>query len=322
MVVFSLIDNKELWNSGIIKNSNFSPYQIFQWAEYKKNFGWKVVSIKANDNGRVGYLQLTYKMHFMVFVGWCIGSVSGEIELFEKNILINFIQKHFNVKFVFIKSSFTNILDFEESLSLYIANWKTSCKKINSDYTIYVDLAKNEKELLSACSSNFRKNIRNGICNNYNIEIKKLSQYEEGGIIEIFSRFKRIKDVYTPNKEELVQIKKYLGENIIVATSCIENQIVGLRAFLYYENKALDFWAATDLVGRKKSTSFILLFELLKKAKDMGVESYDMSGIDPVKNPTGFFFKNGLRAKIVEKLGEWEISNSKLLSFVVNKIYL
>ncbi len=322
MVVYSLIDNKEIWNREIVKNTNFSPYQIYEWGEYKKHFGWNVISVKANDNGKMGYFQLTYKKKLNIFVGWGIGSISGEISGFEKEAFINFIKKQFSVKYVLVKSSFTNILDFNDSISLYGANWQKSCKKINSDYTIYVDLKKSEDELLMECSTNFRKNIKRGIQNNPSIEVKKLAQYEENDIINLFNRFKAIKDVPLPSKNELIEIKKYLGESIFVATSQIENQIVGLRAFLYHGNKALDFWATTDLIGRKNYTSFVLLFELFKKAKEINIKSYDMSGIDPINNPTGFSFKNGLRAQIVEKLGEWEISNSKSLSFLVNKVYL
>lgn len=322
MVVYSLINSKEIWNSEITKNTNFNPYQIYEWGEYKKHFGWNVVSVKANDNGKIGYFQLTYKKKLSIFVGWGIGSISGEIGDFEKEAFIDFIKKHFGVKYVLVKSSFTNILDFNDSISLYSANWQKSCKKMNSDYTIYVDLKKSEDELLMECSTNFRKNIKRGIQNNPSIEVKKLAQYEESDIINLFDRFKEIKDVPLPNKDELIQIKKCLGETIFVATSQIENQIVGLRAFLYHENKALDFWATTDLIGRKNYTSFVLLFELFKKAKEIGIESYDMSGIDPINNPTGFSFKNGLRAQTVEKLGEWEISNSKWLSFLLNKVYL
>lgn len=322
MVVYSLIEEKNIWNEEIIKNDNFNPYQLYEWGMYKKQLGWNVISIKANNNGKIGYFQLTYKRRFNIFVGWGIGSISGEIGGFEKEAFIDFIKKQFSVKYVLVKSSFTNILDFNDSISLYSANWQKSCKKINSDYTIYVDLKKSEDELLMEYSTNFRKNIKRGIQNNPSIEVKKLVQYEESDIINLFDRFKEIKDVPLPNKDELIQIKKCLGESIFVATSQIENQIVGLRAFLYHENKALDFWATTDLIGRKNYTSFVLLFELFKKAKEIDIESYDMSGVDPINNPTGFSFKNGLRAQVVEKLGEWEISNSKWLSFLVNKVYL
>ena len=94
--------------------------------------------------------------------------------------------------------------------------------------------------------------------------------------------------------------------------------MIGLRAFLFHGSKAIDFWAASNRVGRENYTSFALLWRLFEKAKEMGISYYDMSGIDPVKNPTVFSFKNGLRAQIVEKLGEWEIHNSRVISGLFN----
>lgn len=322
MVEYTIINDGKLWNQEILKFSNSNPYQIFEWGEYKKQMGWKVASIKANNNGDIAYLQITYKIKLNVFFGWCVGSIAGHIGSFTKDEFIKFLQLQFGIKHVFIKSSFTNILDFNESIELYSAGWEKSCKKLSSDYTTYVDLTKSLDELLDSCSTNFRKNVKRGREQNPEVHVKKLTQYGEDDISALFDRFKTIKDVPLPDINEIKNIKKYLSHNIMIATSVINGQIVGLRAFLYHGNKALDFWATTDLTGRKHYTSYMLLFELFKKAKEMGIEEYDMTGIDPLKNPTVFGFKNGLRAKNVEKLGAWDLTNSNLISFLLNKVYL
>jgi len=322
MVSFTLITDRETWNEEVIKKSNYNPYQVYEWGEYKKNMGWNIASIKANKDGHIAYLQITYKIKFNIFLGWCVGSISGDIAAFSKNEFIEYLQKKFNIKYVFIKSSFTNTLDVNESISLYTSGWSKTSKKLTSDYTVYVDLNKSIENLLEACSNNFRKNVKRAINKNLSVEVKELSQYSENEIFELFHRFKMIKDVPLPSLEELRFIKKNLSKNIIIATSSIDDQIIGLRAFLFIGNKALDFWATTDLVGRKNYTSYMLLFELFKKAKEMNIQEYDMSGIDPLNNPNVYSFKNGIRAQTVEKLGEWELSNSKLISFLINKVYL
>ncbi len=322
MVEYTIIKDGKIWNQEILKFPNFNPYQIFEWGEYKKEMGWKVASIKANNNGDIGYLQITYKIKFNIFLGWCTGSISGNISSFAKDEFIKFLQSQFGIKYVFIKSSFTNILDFNESIALYSAGWEKSCTKLSSDYTTYVDLTKSMDELLNSCSTNFRKNVKRGREKNLEINIKKLNEYSEESISALFERFKIIKDVPLPDINEIKNIKKFLSNNIMIATSVINDEIVGLRAFLYHEDKALDFWATTDLIGRKYYTSYMLLFELFQKAKKMGIKKYDMTGIDPLKNPTVFGFKNGLRADNVEKLGAWDLTNSNVISFLINKIYL
>lgn len=322
MVVYELITEKDLWNKAIIQNSNFSPYQIYNWGDYKKKMGWKVATIKANDNGDIAYFQISYKQKLNIFIGWCVGSISGSVNLFNKNDLLEFIKTAFDVRYVFIKSNFTNRLDFEESLTLYSAGWNKSVKKINSDYTINVDLNHTLEELVKNCSSNWRRNLKRGQQRNKNIVVSTLSDMDIDQIDALFGRFRNIKDIVLPDKQELEYIKEQMGDKIIVASSFIDNDLVGLRAFLYHGTKAIDFWATTDEVGRKHYTSFPLLFKLFEEAKNLEIKEYDMSGIDPLNNLSVYSFKNGIRGLIVEKLGEWEISNSNIISYLINYMYL
>lgn len=322
MVNFSLIEDSINWNDLFVKHDNYSPYQLYQWGEYKKNQGWSVATILAEGSETKACLQITYKLKFGVFLGWCIGSISGDVALFNKEDIINYIKKHFSVKYVFIKSSFTNPFSSSESFLLYCAGWNKSSTKINSDYSIYVDLSKTLTDILSSSSKNFKRNIKRGIKNNPEITVRKLSEYNELQLVDVFDRFKKLKDVPVPSKDEIALIKHSLSENILVAVSTIGNEIVGLRACLYFGEKAIDFWAVSDLVGRKNYTSFVLLYELLNASQKEGVLEYDMAGIEPRNNQSVYSFKNGLRAGISERCGEWEISNSKILSFAINKIYL
>lgn len=322
MPQYQLITDAAIWNQAIAQESNFSAYQLYEWGQYKNEMGWKILSLKSNKDGKIGYFQIAYKRKFNIFVGWCVGSIAGAIECFEKEKLIRFIQDTLGVKYVFVKTSFTNTLNFTDSLALYSAGWKKSCKKMNSDYTIYVDLHQSMEELTQRCSSNFRKNLKRGHEYNKEVEIRFLQDVPVSELDKIFRQFETKKEVVLPKAQELSHIKNHLGQQIVVAMSKIDGYIVAIRAFLYCEKQAIDFWAASVDKGRQSYSSYILLFELLQKAKALGCTKYDMSGIDPVSNPSVFAFKNGLRASIVEKLGEWEISNSKILSFVINRFYL
>jgi len=64
MVEYSIISEKNEWNNSILKYGNSNPYQLYEWGQYKEHMGWKVVSIKANDNGNIAFLQITYKLKF------------------------------------------------------------------------------------------------------------------------------------------------------------------------------------------------------------------------------------------------------------------
>ena len=325
MVTFDIISDSNEWNNQIIRNENFSPYQLFEWGNCKREIGWGVLRLKINDNGSIGYTQITYKKKFFVFAGLVTGSISGDVSAFNKNNLIKLLKDNFNIRFVYLKTSFTNILEFNESFNMYRGGWIKAKKKINSDYTIYIDLDKNIDELLKNCSSNWRKNLIRGQKYNSDYNLKYLIDYNDHDIDKIdmlFKRFKKIKNITPPKLNDLKIFKKHLGNNIIVAVSSKYEKFIGLRAFIFLNNKAIDLWAATDEEGRKNYTSYFLLFKLFSKAKEMGIKSYDMSGIDPINNENVFLFKNGLRSNVVEKLGEWELSNSNILSFLINKSYI
>lgn len=325
MIKFDIINDNNEWNNQIISNDNFSPYQLFEWGEYKKEFGWSVLRLRINNDGSICYVQILYKKKFFVFAGFVVGSISGDISVFNKNNLIKFLKDSYNFKFIYLRTSFTNILDFNESFNLYNGGWIKSKKKNNSDYTIYIDLDKKIDELIKNCSSNWRKNLIRGQKYNLDYSLKYLIDYNDIDVHKIsmlFERFKKIKDIKLPKSRDLKFFKKYLGNNIIVATSSKNQEFIGLRAFIFLNNKAIDLWAVTDEEGRRNYTSYFLLFQLFNNAKEMGIKFYDMSGIDPIKNENVFLFKNGLRSNIVEKLGEWEISNSKILSFLINKLYI
>jgi lipid II:glycine glycyltransferase (peptidoglycan interpeptide bridge formation enzyme) len=322
MVNYQLIKDANVWNESIVKEANFSPYQCYEWGQYKKEMGWQILSIKANKNGKIAYFQIAYKRKWNIFVGWCVGSIAGAIECFEKEKLISFIQKSFGVKYVLIKASFTNILDFNDSLALYSIGWEKSCTKLNSDYTIAIDLNLSTEALVQQCSSNFRKNLKRGYEKNKVIEVCLLDRIAISQVDTIFRAFETKKELTLPKANEIEVIKKCLGKHIVVAFSLIDNHMVALRACLLLGEHAIDFWAVSVGLGRDNYSSYPLLFELLNKTQALGCKQYDMSGIDPISNPSVYAFKSGLRGRVVEKLGEWEISNSKVLSFLINRVYL
>lgn len=315
---YKIINNQEEWNDRIIQYDNFSPYQCYEWGEYKKATGWQTLAIMGNKDGEVGYLQITCKKKWNILFVWCIGSISGKTLAFNQEDFCCFLQHQFQVKKILIRSSFTIPHSHQESFELFSLGWKKNqIKKLNTDYTIYLNLQHSCEYILSQCSSNFRKNIKRGLENNA-IVIKKLSQCDISEIFQLYLRFHQIKQKVSIQENDLFYIHKILGENIIVAIARDNNKPIALRAFLFLDKKALDFWAFSDENGRKKYSSYALVFKLLQKAQEMGISSYDLSGIDPIDNPQVFSFKNGLRGEITEKLGEWEICNSPYLSWAFN----
>jgi hypothetical protein len=60
---------------------------------------------------------------------------------------------------------------------------------------------------------------------------------------------------------------------------------------------AVYLFGATSNVGMKSRGSYLLQWRLLEQLKRAGVTTYDLNGIDPIKNPGTYKFKNDLSGK-------------------------
>lgn len=318
MVSCKAIEDCKYWNNKISEFKNFSAYQIYQWGEYKKHHGWSILRLEFTGETSSCFIQITYKKRLNVFLGWTIGSIAGDVSVFSKDLLIDFVNRNLNCRYVVLKSSFINPLCHHESFNLYSSGWNKSGKKLNADYSMEIKLSNGTKDL--KFSSNWKRNLKRGIKKNENIQIQFLKNCNYKEIYSLFLDFKKIKNISIPSEHDIKAIKEELGSDIYIAKSLINGKLVGFRACLIYDSKAIDFWAATIDVGRKNYSSHVLLYTLLEKCADIGIETYDMSGIDPVNNKSVFSFKNGLRGMTFEKLGEWELTNSNLLLFILNKV--
>ncbi|MCJ7651514.1 MAG: peptidoglycan bridge formation glycyltransferase FemA/FemB family protein, partial [Candidatus Lokiarchaeota archaeon] len=76
-------------------------------------------------------------------------------------------------------------------------------------------------------------------------------------------------------------------------------------------------------IAMKNQASYLLQWEMIKYFKNIGCEKYDLGGIDPQKNPSVFYFKQGISEIEVLELGIFEASYSyffKVLLRTVEKL--
>jgi len=81
---------------------------------------------------------------------------------------------------------------------------------------------------------------------------------------------------------------------------------------------------ATNDAGRKLNAAYLLQWEIIKKAKDMGCRWYDLGGIDHVKNPGVYRFKQRMGGMEVTISGPYEKRATGAKAFLVQvgeKIY-
>tara|TARA_B100001093_G_scaffold100534_1_gene92602 strand:+ start:5649 stop:6626 length:978 start_codon:yes stop_codon:yes gene_type:complete len=308
------------WDNLLKEEGYVSPYQQWGWRHYKEKDSWQAKSLKLSSSKGIAYVQIQFKIKFGILIGFISGLPTGDITLLKPKIISDYLKKKLKVYLVYIRTSFIEPFDDLNSFKLYYAGWGKCKNRMNSDYTIYIDLNNKLDDIQKNCSSNWRKNLKKGLLKNENIELLTLSKINSKVISDQFLSFKSIKDVRLPSLSQIEFLKNSLGEKIIVAIAKKEDEVIGLRAYLYFGDRALDFWATSDSRGRKQYTSFALLWKLFEYAKSDGIQFYDMSGIDPVKGPTVYNFKNGMRFPIKEKIGEWEYCSLPILNLILSNL--
>jgi len=84
----------------------------------------------------------------------------------------------------------------------------------------------------------------------------------------------------------------------------------------------IELFAATNGVGTKTKGSFLLRWKLVEGLKNRNIATYNLNGINPVKNPGGYKFKTELAGKNgrdVFYLGKFDSSAGVLNRFCVEQ---
>jgi lipid II:glycine glycyltransferase (peptidoglycan interpeptide bridge formation enzyme) len=91
------------------------------------------------------------------------------------------------------------------------------------------------------------------------------------------------------------QVQQVLsGDEKFIVTIIYENGLpVAGHVYSLMGDTCIDILAATTGPGLKNGASYQALWSVIQKAKEKGCHFYDLSGIDPEKNPGGYQFKRG-----------------------------
>ena len=105
----------------------------------------------------------------------------------------------------------------------------------------------------------------------------------------------------------------YAGfENNIPVSVCLVS-ILDDKAFYHY--------AASTERGRELSASYGMIYNLIQELERLSIDELDFGGISSDGSSAGVdFFKLGFNGDELSKLGEFDISKSKVYSYFFNKL--
>ena len=311
---------RKIWDENLIKLDGVTPFQMFAWGEYSRQLNWEPVYLAARDeSGEIVAMMLGLLRRYPFKTGlmWCAGGPVGDVKAWDENLQQTLLQTT-KIKRLYCRFRCDRERSVDEVLTLNMQNWTRSLFMWHSCWTMELDLSKSEPEMLANCSRNWRRNLSKGQKNNITIRRWDSPNVEE--IVQAYADMESRKNLPEQfSREELETLFEQAGANLVCYRADDENgNLIALRACLVIGNRALDHLAVTTTRGRELFASYILLQTILKDCRERGIKHYDLSGIDPHRNPGVFKFKREIGARPVEQLGEWDWASSGWLRWLGN----
>jgi len=307
---------EEEWDGYCLKfNGNYRC--LYSWGKYQEEQGWKVKRFlykKGEDNFAVQILfRRKYFFNAIYVPGGILGNQSGFCKHFKSLISEEFKN---NINYVRLDSSYE--YNEESNKKFLDDHWKRPPKKLNSRQMISLNLENRSTELFPGASRDFKKNIKKSY--------KKNNYYESGfafsdkEVEETSEAMQKFKQTYLrDDPKNIIKIINFLKERIIFISSRDEaGKMIGFRCAFVFRGVAWDFYAATTIEGRKKSTGFLLLSELVKECVSLGISNYLLP--ISISNHGDTAFKKGTGGNLEKYMGEYEYSNFFIMSYIVNFI--
>lgn len=316
------------WDSLLSNSEDYNVFQSHAWGEYKKTSDWIPERwIVKNSNGSViCMVQILTKSFFpAIKIGWAPGGPVFQFPQSKKQyigevlrLLLDKIAETSGQMFFRFNSQIPNNASLAYSFN---QNCFKPIFRINSGYSFFFDLIQPLYKLKNEMTSKHRYYVNKAL--DENIEWKagnKLIFFQE--FSTLYKEMAKEKDIKSLKNDinDLINLCSHLQNNAIVFTGYIDNYPITSCIALKFYKKAFYFMAATGKKGREISASYAMIYKLFEHLKDKGITMLDFGGINPCSNSAEGVnhFKRGFRGELVEYLGEWEWSNSRLLRYTVN----
>lgn len=314
---FFEIKNKEEYNKYIAdqKYSQFS--QSWEWGDFQTSVGFPIFRYGIRDNGKLIFATTVIKKSLP----------RGKAYFYLPRVGIEFLKKE-EVNFFFLqikeKAKKENIIflrfepcsDFQSSDFINFRFIKTL--DVQPSRTVILDLNRSEDEILKAMHQKTRYNIRLAKKKGVVVEELKKDNFEEfwelmritgerdGFRLHGKEYYEKMIDLNHESRIENYEL------NIKIFVARYEGKILAANIVSFFGDMVTYVHGASSNEHRNLMAPYLLQWEVIKKAKDIGFVYYDFHGIDEDKWPGVTRFKKGFRGEEIEYPGAFDLVFNKL----------
>ncbi len=239
--------------------------QTAGWAGYLQDKGWKVISIVSEDK--------KHNMNVFIIPLGLMGMKMMKLQRsrYDPNWkALKKLKKKYKVV-----SSVIEPMRVQDELGYKMAGYKISKFPYLATKTFILDLTKSEKELWKDLSENARRQISK----NKNLVV------EECDPGKFFKLWKKNSKVWTMKEKELASIlKRFEGNARLIVSRSGESYHSGLL-IIYSKDCANYYQTWTSEVGRVSGAHYKLVWEEILRAKNNGLNFFDLEGIYDERTP-------------------------------------
>jgi lipid II:glycine glycyltransferase (peptidoglycan interpeptide bridge formation enzyme) len=328
MTDWSLVDTEQSlnWEGWLTQFAYSSVFQNWGWGEYKQAEGWCPLRFVARDNGesilamaQVLVRRLPGGIKFIWVPGGplCHGA-SPHWDALLKSFHAQLAQV---VGRCYVRCSMMQP-HTSETADVLARTLNRPSVKLNSGYSVFLDLTDAEPVWLSSISSKHRYYVRKskaaGLVWRYGANDTIFSS-----LVELTERMSREKSLPPQGMslDQLVRLRTFLPDAPRALVGFLDEEPVTACLALRCGQNAFYSTAATVGRGREASAAYAMAAELRSRLRDEGVKLLDFGGIDLAPQGAGVaHFKLGFGGQKVEYLGEWEWSNLPGLRCAINLV--
>lgn len=311
---------RETWDRALLRLNDHSPYQTYAWGEYQRALGWAPCRWAAFDeNGRIVAMMQGLVRRYPLKLGliWSEGGPVGDLAICGKE-LHDVIKQTTGLKRIYCRFRCDRQRLVEDALLLNTLGWQRSWFGLTTSYSMSLNLAREESEVLAGCDRNWRRNFKRS--DNRNLTIRQWNDPSVDEIVSVYSSMQSLKGLEEQySRVEFENLLKYLKDLLVIYRADNEDgELVSLRGWLVVGDRATEFLSATTEQGRELRASYALAWALVRHCLQLRIKTCDLGGIEPVVNPGVYQFKRGTGATTVEYLGEWDWASSAWLQWFGN----
>ncbi len=326
------------WNSLLTSLPKAHILQTWQWAKVKSQFGWQPTPTVWHDRqgdltalamvlersvsilGFGPQLRVMYVPKGPILKDW------SEMGL-RKQVLSDLKNLARRRRAIFIKidpevvlgkgiddvpQARPDPLGDEVVSDLTQRGWRYSREQIQFRNTVIIDLTLSEDELLARMKQKTRYNLR--LAGRKGVTIRPGSDGDLDMLFHLYAKTS-VRDGFVIREADYYQqvwktfMQADMAEPLIAE---VNHEAVAALILFHFNGKAWYLYGMSREAHREKMPNYLLQWEAMRRAKNLGCETYDLWGAPDVFSSgdplwSVYRFKEGFGGEVVRTIGAWDL---------------